>query len=46
VLNLSRSDALSGVQLVRHEVKPEDPQKPVSFSVSAKWVEGRKEGAQ
>ena len=43
VLNLSRSDALSGVQLVRHEVKPEDPQKPVSFAVSATWTEGRTE---
>jgi hypothetical protein len=43
VLNLSRSDALSGVQLVRHEVKPEDPQKPVSFAVSATWVEGKTE---
>ena len=40
VLNLSRSDALSGVQLVRHEVKPEDPQRPVAFSISAVWREG------
>jgi hypothetical protein len=40
VLNLSRSDALSGVQLVRHEMKPEDPQKPVAFAVSATWKEG------
>jgi hypothetical protein len=40
VLNLSRSDALSGVQLVRHEVKPEDPQRAVAFSVSAIWKEG------
>ena len=39
VLNLSRSDALSGVQLVRHEVKPEE--KTVSFSVSATWTEGK-----
>jgi hypothetical protein len=39
VLNLSRSDALSGVQLVRHEVKPEDPQRPVAFSISAIWKE-------
>ena len=39
VLNLSHSEALSGVQLVRHEVKPED--KTVSFSVSATWTEGR-----
>jgi len=40
VLNLSRSDALSGVQLVRHEVKPEDPQRPVAFAISAVWKEG------
>lgn len=40
VFNLSRSDALSGVQLVRHEVKPEDPQRPVAFSISAVWREG------
>lgn len=39
VLNLSRSEALSGVQLVRHEMKPEDPQKPVAFAVSATWKE-------
>ena len=39
VLNLSRSAALSGVQLVRHEMKPEDPQRPVSFAVSATWRE-------
>ena len=41
VLNLSRSEALSGVQLVRHEMKPEDPQKPVAFAISATWTEGR-----
>jgi hypothetical protein len=40
VLNLSRSDALSGVQLVRHEMKAEDPQRPVAFAVSATWREG------
>jgi len=39
VLNLSRAEALSGVQLVRHEMKPEDPQRPVSFAVSATWRE-------
>jgi len=37
VLNLSRSDALSGVQLVRHEVKPDGP---VAFSIAAIWREG------
>ena len=37
VLNLSRAEALSHVQLARHEVKSNDPQKPVAFSVSAAW---------
>jgi len=39
VLNLSQSDALSNVQLVRHEVKQTDPQHPVAFSISAAWNE-------
>ena len=39
VLNLSQSDALSNVQLVRHEVKQNDPQHPVAFSISAAWNE-------
>ncbi len=39
VLNLSQSDALSNVQLVRHEVKQNDPQHPVEFSISAAWNE-------
>jgi hypothetical protein len=38
VLNLSRADALSHVQLARHEVKQNDPQKTVGFSVSATWA--------
>ena len=42
VLNLSRNDALSQVQLVRHEVKQNDPQRPVSFSISAAWKELKK----
>ena len=42
VLNLSRSDALSHVQLVRHEVKQNDPQRPVSFAISAAWNEVKK----
>jgi Tfp pilus assembly protein PilN len=42
VLNLSQSDALSNVQLVRHEVKQNDPQHPVAFSVSAAWNEVKK----
>ena len=41
VLNLSQAGALSRVQLVRHEVKANDPQGPVSFAVSAAWSEGR-----
>lgn len=39
VLNLSESEALSNVQLVRHEVKQNDPQRPVAFSISAAWNE-------
>ena len=41
VLNLSRSEALSGVELVRHEVKQNDPRHPVAFSVSAAWKEAK-----
>ena len=37
VLNLSRTEALNHVQLVRHEVKANDPQGPVAFAVSAGW---------
>jgi Tfp pilus assembly protein PilN len=36
VLNLSRAEALSGVQLARHETK-NDAQKTVGFSISASW---------
>jgi hypothetical protein len=39
VLNLSRSDALSSVELVRHEVKANDPRHPVAFAISAAWKE-------
>ena len=39
VLNLSKADALSHVQLVRHEVKQNDPQRPVAFSITAAWNE-------
>jgi hypothetical protein len=38
VLDLSRSEALTDVQLVRHEVRPE---KTVGFSISATWTEGK-----
>jgi hypothetical protein len=37
VLNLSQADSLSHVQLARHEVRQNDPQKTVGFSVSATW---------
>jgi hypothetical protein len=37
VANLSRSDSLDRVQLVRHERKAADPNGPVSFAVSAAW---------
>jgi type IV pilus assembly PilN-like protein len=39
VLNLSQAEALTHVQLVRHEVKGNHPQGPVSFAVSAAWSE-------
>jgi hypothetical protein len=39
VLNLSRVGALDHVQLVRHEVKKDEPQKPVGFAISAAWAE-------
>ena len=42
VLNLGRAEALTQVQLARHEVKQNDPQKTVSFSVSAAWGTPRK----
>ena len=38
VLNLSHAQALERVQLVRHEVKKDDPQAPVRFAVSAAWA--------
>jgi hypothetical protein len=41
VLNLGGKEGLERVQLVRHEVKPNDPQAPVSFAVSARWSEAR-----
>ncbi|HEY5899652.1 MAG TPA: PilN domain-containing protein [Burkholderiales bacterium] len=42
VLNLSRADTLSHVQLVRHEVKKNDPQHPVAFSIQAAWKEAKR----
>jgi Tfp pilus assembly protein PilN len=37
VANLSRTEGLGAVQLVRHEQKANDPNGPVSFAVSAAW---------
>jgi hypothetical protein len=37
VLNLSKTAGLADVQLLRHEVKKNDPQHAVSFQVSAAW---------
>jgi len=37
VSNLSRSEGLDRVELVRHERKNPDPNGPVSFAVSAAW---------
>ena len=39
VLTLSENEALSHVQLLRHEVRQNDPEHPVSFSISAAWNE-------
>lgn len=39
VVNLERSGALERVQLVRHEAGGKDPERPVSFTVSAAWTE-------
>jgi Tfp pilus assembly protein PilN len=41
VLNLSRDEKLGRVQLVRHEVKQNEPQRPVVFAVSASWMQGK-----
>ena len=41
VLNLSQSPSLADVQLVRHEVKKNDPQHAVSFQISAAWSASR-----
>ena len=37
VSNLSRTENLERVQLLRHERKTQDPNGPVSFAVSAAW---------
>lgn len=41
VMNLSRSEALNRVQLVKHEAKANEPGAPVSFAVSAGWREAK-----
>jgi hypothetical protein len=41
VLALDRADALEKVQLVRHEVKANDPRGAVNFAVSAAWSGAR-----
>ena len=41
VLNLAKTGGLADVQLVRHEVKKNDPQHAVSFQVSAAWSSSR-----
>lgn len=38
VSNLSRSESLDRVELVRHERKNADPNSPVNFAVSAAWT--------
>jgi hypothetical protein len=38
VSNLSRTEGLERVELVRHERKAADPNGPVSFAVSAAWA--------
>lgn len=37
VASLGQSEALWQVQLVRHEVKPDDPRRAVAFTVNAHW---------
>jgi len=41
VLNLSQGEALTRVQLVRHEVKGKEAHGAVSFAVSAAWSEAK-----
>jgi hypothetical protein len=42
VLNLERGNGLQRVQLVRHEVKDDDPRRAVSFAISAAWSEAKR----
>jgi Tfp pilus assembly protein PilN len=41
VANLEQQKALSRVYLAKHEIRPNDPQRPLAFVVSASWKERR-----
>lgn len=41
VLCLRRAKTLGHVHLVKHELRQNDPQRPVAFSISASWREAR-----
>ncbi len=41
VLDLRRAKTLGHVHLVKHELRQNDPQRPVAFSISASWREAR-----
>jgi len=41
VASLSQEETLKDVFLTKHEVRQNDPRRPLSFTVSAKWKEGR-----
>lgn len=41
VANLEQQKALSRVHLARHEIRNNDPQRPVTFTISAAWRESR-----
>jgi hypothetical protein len=38
---LGRTDILSHVHLVKHELRQDEPRQPVGFSISASWKEAR-----
>lgn len=41
VTKLGRTDVLSHVHLVKHELRQNEPRQPVGFSISASWKEAR-----
>ncbi len=41
VLDLRRAKTLGHVHLVKHELRQNDPQRPVAFSISASWREAK-----